>query len=81
MKKGEYKTYNDFFKDLNLIWANCKSYNRQGSDIYKFADQMEKMAKKCVTKFREETGMKIKKRVHGDQGKVNGGASSDTEEE
>ena len=27
LKKGKYKKYEEFFKDVLLIWDNCKTYN------------------------------------------------------
>ena len=36
--KGKHKRYEDFFRDVQLIWDNCKTYNIQGSDIYKMAE-------------------------------------------
>ena len=26
-QKGKYKKYEEFFKDVQLIWDNCKTYN------------------------------------------------------
>ena len=52
--KGKHKRYEDFFRDVQLIWDNCKTYNSQGSDIYKMAEQMEKVSKKCVNKCKED---------------------------
>lgn len=40
----------DAIDDLNLIWANCKLYNLEGSDIYHTANHMEKSSKKLVDK-------------------------------
>jgi hypothetical protein len=52
--KGKYKRYEDFFRDVQLIWDNCKTYNIQGSDIYKMAEQMEKVSRKSVNKCKED---------------------------
>ena len=30
---GEYKIFQDFMSDLNLIWKNCRTYNLPGSEI------------------------------------------------
>ena len=54
--KGKFKRYEDFFRDIQLIWDNCKTYNIQGSDIYKLAEHMEKTAKKAINKCKEELG-------------------------
>ena len=87
LSKGKYKRYEDFFKDLLLIWDNCKQYNIQGSDIYKQAEYMERVSKKQIGKFKEEVGMgggtkkggKTKGREEGKRG--SGGAGEDDEEE
>ena len=42
---------------MQLIWDNCKTYNIQGSDIYKLAEDMEKISKKAVNKAREAVGI------------------------
>jgi len=55
--KGRYKKFEDFFRDLQLIWDNCKTYNIQGSDIYKQAEHMEKVSRKSINKFKDEVGM------------------------
>lgn len=55
--KQKYKRYEDFFKDVQLIWDNCKTYNMQGSDIYKLAEDCEKISKKAVNKAREVLGI------------------------
>lgn len=55
--KQKYVRYEDFFKDLQLIWDNCKTYNIQGSDIYKLAEDMEKQSKKAVNRAREAIGI------------------------
>jgi hypothetical protein len=47
-KGGKYETYEDLFADVQLIWDNCKTYNIAGSDIYKLAEYMEKLAKRCI---------------------------------
>eukprot|EP00347_Sterkiella_histriomuscorum_P019573 403341119 len=57
LAKGKYKKYEEFFKDLLLIWDNCKQYNIQGSDIYKQAEHLEKISKKLISKFKEEVGL------------------------
>jgi hypothetical protein len=57
LTKGKYKKYDEFFKDIQLIWDNCKTYNIQGSDIYKQAENMEKKTKKLVNKIKDELGL------------------------
>ncbi len=45
---GEYKTFEDFMNDLNLIWENCRTYNIPGSDIVKLADYCDKKMKNLI---------------------------------
>ena len=39
---GEYKLFQDFMDDVNLIWENCRLYNQAGSSIVKMADALDK---------------------------------------
>ena len=39
---GEYKIFQDFMDDVNLIWENCRLYNQAGSSIVKMADALDK---------------------------------------
>lgn len=83
LAKGRYKRYEEFFKDIQLIWDNCKTYNIQGSDIYKQAEGLEKISKRFVNKFKEEAGMtktgaKNKKK---EDSKVAGDSDNEDEEE
>ncbi len=83
LAKGRYKRYEEFFKDIQLIWDNCKTYNIHGSDIYKQAEHLEKISKKFVNKFKEEAGMtkggaKAKKK---EDTKAAGDSDNDDEEE
>mmetsp|Transcript_17466 Transcript_17466/g.29392 ORF Transcript_17466/g.29392 Transcript_17466/m.29392 type:complete len:262 (-) Transcript_17466:44-829(-) len=55
--KGKYKRYEDFYRDLQLIWDNCKTYNIQGSDIYKMAEYMEKVSKRASNRSKEDLGI------------------------
>ena len=87
MSKGKYKKYEDFFKDLLLIWDNCKQYNIQGSDIYKQAEYMEKVSKKQIAKFKEEVGMggsggkKAGKKLREENKRGSGAGEGDEDEE
>ena len=42
---------------MQLIWDNCKTYNISGSDIYKLAEDMEKISKKAMNSAKEELGL------------------------
>ena len=46
----EYKTFENFLNDINLIWENCRTYNLPGSDIVKMANHCEKTFKKLMDK-------------------------------
>ena len=55
--KGKYNNYEEFFKDVYLIWDNCKTYNIQGSDIYKLAEDCEKISRRAINKAKEAIGL------------------------
>ena len=38
---GEYKIFQEFIDDVNLIWENCRNYNLQGSQIVKKANAFQ----------------------------------------
>jgi hypothetical protein len=59
LSKNKYKSYADFFADLQLIWDNCKTYNLAESEIYKLADTMEKFTKKLVNACKEDLKLAI----------------------
>lgn len=42
---GRYRNPREFFADLQLIWDNCKLYNKEDSHIYQRALNMERVAK------------------------------------
>jgi hypothetical protein len=54
---GKFNTYEEYLFDLQLIWDNCKLYNRQGSDIFKLCERMEKMARREIQKFKSAHGL------------------------
>ena len=76
--KGKFKRYEDYFKDISLIWDNCKTYNIQGSDIYKLAEGMEKCAKRAINKGKEDIGLvkkvSSKTKTNSKEERKNGGA-------
>ena len=47
---GEYKIFQDFMSDLNLIWKNCRTYNLPGSEIVKMANHCDKRMKSLIDK-------------------------------
>lgn len=48
---NKYQSYEDFLKDIQLIWDNCKTYNMEGSPVYKMAQSCEKFTKKFLDKY------------------------------
>ena len=50
LENGEYKLFQDFMSDINLIWKNCKTYNKAGSEIVKMALHCEKKMKMLIDK-------------------------------
>ena len=85
--KQKYGKYEDFFKDVQLIWDNCKTYNIQGSDIYKLAEDMEKLSKKAINKAREAIGIikgkngSRKPKAAAEESKAAKGADAEMEDE
>ena len=54
---GEYKIFQDFMSDLNLIWKNCLTYNLPGSEIVKMANHCDKKMKSLIDKqFKNSKG-------------------------
>ena len=47
---GEYKIFQDFMSDINLIWKNCRTYNLPGSEIVKMANHCDKKIKQLIDK-------------------------------
>lgn len=61
LKRQKYGSVEEVFDDIQLIWANCKSYNMAESvsyshfqEIYKIAEHFEKVSKKLVAKCRAD---------------------------
>ena len=47
---SKYNTIEEIYKDIQLIWDNCKTYNMEGSDVYKMAQYCEKFTKRYFDK-------------------------------
>ena len=47
---GDYKIFQDFMSDINLIWKNCRTYNLPGSEIVKMANHCDKKIKQLIDK-------------------------------
>ena len=66
LKNEQYSTVDECLEDLKLIWTNCKTYNVEGSEIWKLAHQLEKVSIKNVEKtFKVGKEMKTNKSVGG----------------
>lgn len=50
LQNGEYKLFQDFMSDINLIWKNCRTYNQNGSEIVKMANHCDKKMKQLIDK-------------------------------
>ena len=50
LENGEYKTFQDFMSDINLIWKNCRQYNQPGSEIVKMANHCDKRMRQLIDK-------------------------------
>ncbi|CAN8102879.1 unnamed protein product [Discula destructiva] len=42
MDRNEYKTHEDFFADMSLIFSNCKTYWKPGQTVYVACEKLEK---------------------------------------
>ena len=47
---GEYKIFQEFIDDVNLIWENCRLYNQAGSAIVKKANSLDKKMRSLIDK-------------------------------
>ena len=77
--KNEYLTFQDLYNDIDLIWKNCKTYNREGSEIVKMAIHCEKVFKKQMEKqFKNyiiSSGKKEKNEYKNNINNIEGGLS------
>ena len=58
--KNKYKSYQELFTDMQLIWDNCKTYNIAGSEIYLLAETMEKSCRKIINQCKDDLGIAAK---------------------
>ena len=54
IEEGKYIVTQEVLDDIQLIWDNCKLYNRSDSEIYKMAESLENTTKKAILKLRIE---------------------------
>ena len=60
LENGEYKLFQDFMSDINLIWKNCRTYNQPGSEIVKMANHCDKKIKQLIDKQFKNYRVKFK---------------------
>ena len=51
LSNDKYKSIEEVVNDINLVWNNCRLYNKPNSNIYKLATHCEKVFKKNFDKF------------------------------
>ena len=51
LNNKEYSLVQDIINDVKLIWYNCRIYNYETSDIYKWSDELEKVSDKEFEKY------------------------------
>ena len=51
LNNREYSLVQDIINDIKLIWYNCRVYNYESSDIFKYAEELEKISEKELEKY------------------------------
>ena len=51
LENDDYKNINEIINDFDLIWENCFTFNKVGSEIYKMAQYCKKLFKKQMEKY------------------------------
>ncbi|VDM97588.1 unnamed protein product [Thelazia callipaeda] len=54
LKRNDYGTFEEFLRDVLLVFSNAKSYNVEGSDIYEAAVKLERLAKSKAQMLQED---------------------------
>lgn len=67
LKNGKYKKFESFYRDIQLIWDNCKSFNTVGSDIYNIADALERTSRSIVLQNKEDLQIQDKRNKKRDK--------------
>lgn len=60
LKSNKYTTVEEVVDEIQLIWTNCKTYNVEGSEIWKLAATLEKQSGKLLEKYFKPTGRPVK---------------------
>ena len=58
---GQYKIFQEFIDDVNLIWENCRLYNQAGSAIVKKANALDKKMRTLIDKHFKHLKQKVEK--------------------
>lgn len=56
LENDEYSDINQIVNDFDLIWENCFTFNKVGSDIYKSAQYCKKLFKKQMERYFKISG-------------------------
>nr|CAH8840900.1 unnamed protein product [Trichobilharzia regenti] len=51
MDEGKYSTYEEMASDLQLMFTNAKTYNKEGSSMYSDAELLDSIVKKRIRSF------------------------------
>ena len=54
----------EIYHDFQLIWDNCKKYNKEDSAIYLYADNLEKETDKLFKKYFDSPPRKSKDKLY-----------------
>ncbi len=80
LKDNKYNTVDEALADLQLIWTNCKTYNMEGSEIWKLAHQLEKTSQRLVEKAFKQGKEKESKKQTIKEGSAREGDDEHTED-
>jgi hypothetical protein len=72
VQASKYRLVEECLDDIQLIWDNCKTYNAQGSWIWKLADKLEKSFKKYVKNYLPLVSLPISKFTSGSKPELRG---------
>jgi hypothetical protein len=51
LENNKYDYVVEVIDDIQLIWDNCKTYNTEGSEIYEYAQTMEKYCDEIIGRY------------------------------
>lgn len=50
-KAEEYEDKFQFFRDIRLVFSNCREFNEQGTEIYNSANKLENFFRKLWSEY------------------------------